>query len=490
MIDRFLLEVREASAEAVRYNRPLLLLVFCHGRREPWEFILNHATPSKGLKIAQLKEAIHPHCRVTMYSTACYSGGWVVSHPSHLHLDVTMLAASSPDHVSNSSWQLSRSIGRACGSIFASTVIDTLTSAASPLLVDSAASGDAENIQPNDADANQVLSYNSFCQSIIDTCSTRVTRLAPYETFTFSAQSDQFDLSWTKRTGIPLTYFKDRWDSLDFIKFNISDPELQRKKYLSDPDPNNPNWLGDASIVRSGGTSIEKEFRLAQDRRDVAGMARAFLKTCPNDWTYGWGNYIRGTLQKFINEKKCPDDDIDIAAMISFQWEAAQTADLLVRYFKLPMPNNEICIMWNRLKWEQKMLAKSPDYRQRSQATWAIFTGKGLELEPGVLQGPPLARFSQYLHAAILEADLTASDADKITSQMAFFMNQIKETHQEEVLELIFNDQTVIQRGRNWLRSIGRDMTRSLPPRKSSEQFKQARDSSGSSPSRGAINLG
>ena len=70
MIDEFLKAVKKASELAKREDAPLLLLVFCHGL--PGHQLL--LEDGKGLSIVRLKGFIEPGCRVTLVTTACYSG--------------------------------------------------------------------------------------------------------------------------------------------------------------------------------------------------------------------------------------------------------------------------------------------------------------------------------------------------------------------------------------------------------------------------------
>ncbi|KAK6215706.1 hypothetical protein QIS74_08725 [Colletotrichum tabaci] len=120
MTSRFLEEVHAASRRAVENQASLLLLVFCHSKGN-WEFLLDSGNREKGLWVAQLRGAIAKNCHTTLYSTA------------RMPLEDTIPATARPKAMFDA-WQNSPSIIRACGSIFANAVIDTLTSSTSPLL--------------------------------------------------------------------------------------------------------------------------------------------------------------------------------------------------------------------------------------------------------------------------------------------------------------------------------------------------------------------
>ncbi|KAF4976147.1 hypothetical protein FZEAL_7166 [Fusarium zealandicum] len=480
MISRFLEEVREASIDAYNKNVPLLLLVFCHGMITQ-EFLLNHQDQRRGLKLSELKEAIHPHCRATIYATACFSGGWVVTSPGNLHMDMTMLAAAGEEDMSNS-WQRSVSGSKTYnGSIFASSVMSTLTSVSSPILVDSQAGQDLTPLQPDEATDEQIDTYNTFCRSILDSCANSVTRLAHKETFTFSAQSDQWDLPWTQRTGVPLQFFRLRWEALETVSFHATHPEMM----LSDPSPRNPAWSGEAGVSRSGGDRIENEGRMEDEfisrqvQSEVAGMAEIFLQTCPGDWDSGWGHTVRYALESYIegNVKAC--QDIDVAAMMSFRWELAHEADRIVQDFGLPVPSNQSCIMWNRDEWREKEVPKIDNFEARDSMVFYLFRDGHLTPIPAEFQGPPFDRFLFYLNAAVVQAQYSKERTEQVVLGILDSINTIKAFHQARVMDQALQSNKVLHRGRAWLKAIGR-IRRSLSPRKRADSASSRRDRAGS----------
>lgn len=126
MIARFLEKAKEASELAKRNRAPLLLLVFCH------HLFLDAGNQSKGLSILRLKGVLEPGVSVTLVTTACYSGGWTTS-PDLNQTTIAVAGDEKQDEATFHSWIESSSIGRFCGSVFATTLFKTLSSAASPL---------------------------------------------------------------------------------------------------------------------------------------------------------------------------------------------------------------------------------------------------------------------------------------------------------------------------------------------------------------------
>ncbi|TID06745.1 hypothetical protein CH35J_001569 [Colletotrichum higginsianum] len=228
MTSRFLEEVHAASRRTVENQVSLLLLVFCHSKGN-WEFLLDSGNKEEGLSVAQLRGAIAKNCHATLYSTACYSGGWVVrdlTHSGHIPVDDNMPATSKPKALFDA-WQNSPSIIPACGSIFANAVIDTLASSTSPLLE----SGDRDGeLSVDKEDGQQSEAYQSFCHSVLDVGSGHSRYFAHLTSLTFDALNGQWDRSWNQWSGIPLN---SGWGPLTrgclraFIKGNKApDPDI------------------------------------------------------------------------------------------------------------------------------------------------------------------------------------------------------------------------------------------------------------------------
>ncbi|KAL2760219.1 hypothetical protein ACRALDRAFT_1067179 [Sodiomyces alcalophilus JCM 7366] len=447
MIDRFVSEVRAASVRAKQQNAPLLLLVFCHGLPN-FTLLLDHEEEERGLIVERLAKTIEPGCRATLYSTACYSGGWVarnLTDPSHIPLNAAMRAAADSLGTSNA-WQRSLSIGRYCGPVFASALIETLTSASSPL-IDGPDGNDAGNtvtptLQPEKPDAEQTMTYNAFCRSVLDICENRVRRLWPHQGFTFNAQDDKWADSWTGRTGTPLGHFEARWNELESIPYTGSADD----KFNMGPQPGNP---------------IIDHTTESRRNNHLETMARLFLQTCPDDWDNGWGPLVHGTLRRFIEGTQVGSGRYDIAALIAFRWELGQLADYMVEQFGLPRPGGQICIMWNRLEW--RMRTRSiPGCEERYGRVWEQLQHGGLEPKPTRAQGPPFVRFSYYIAAAVTEANLPEDQTLSVVNDLLAFMQQLKQVHRVRYQERAVQDAEVLFRGENWLKSIGRHLRQSL----------------------------
>ncbi|KAJ5513314.1 hypothetical protein N7463_002866 [Penicillium fimorum] len=459
MIDRFLVEVKRASELAKRKEAPLLLLVLCHGLPNH-HLLLNDSNGQNGLSIVSLKGVLEPGVHVSLVTTACYSGGWITT-PDLNH--TTMAAADGEDDLftgTSNAWSISQSIGRSCGSVFASTLFQTLSSAASPLLelgMDSTPSDLEQTLQPDSPSQRQTLTYNAFCDSVWRICENRVTRLWSFQNFRFSAQDDAWEFSWTGRTGIPLTHFENRWNLL--TSYPYSGPSDIRA--LRNPDPKNFAFSTQDLNKTAAGQGIIDEMTDHIAHRRLKEMARTFHTTCPGDWDRGKEVGFGGTLRALYERDEYQERAPIFESTIRFRWEAALLADYIIELFELPVPSKEICIMWNRIWWIECNRRTMPDLQARWKKMYNSLSGHFMT--PCFSeQGPPFYRPLHYLVAAFIEADKPDGEASAVISTIGEFMSTVRTFHQQRLCK----DREVRSRGRAWLRTIGRRARESLSPRK------------------------
>jgi hypothetical protein len=477
MIQTFLQEVREKSEKAARKNVSLLLFVFCHGTED--RVLLLGQSQQKGLRPSELNEAVHPRCRATMLNTACFSGGWIVSKPGGISLNVTAMTAASEDEESHS-WVESPSIGRHCGSPWASAVIDTLLSTSSPFLAHPTSSQDSTLIEPETE--QQMETYNSFCRTVLKTTTERVTLWSCRESFTFSAQDDKWNWPWGQRTGFPIEQrrLKARWDALETYAPQIpqNDPDDPFPEWHQlDPDPRNPKRGEIVGSSRTGGLSPMDQFALAEAQQEAITMAKAFLETCPNSWNEGWGINIKGDLNRLIRGEK--PTKVNPVAMMKFFWEAAQHADNLVAYFGLPIPDERPCLMWDRFQSLQERESQIPNYHEKHLSAFRRIVDSGISPQPiEDVQGYPFNRYTPYIATAVALANLSSEKQDELLTNMIDFVLKERKAWVEPAVQVAGKKRGIRERGRDYIKQVNKRIAlRSLSPRK--------RESTSSTPRRG-----
>ncbi|KAE8147221.1 hypothetical protein BDV25DRAFT_132258 [Aspergillus avenaceus] len=456
MIARFLHEVRRASQVARRQAAPVLLLVFCHGLPNH-ELALDNGSKNKGLSITRLRGVLEPGVSVCLMTSACYSGGWVVN-PDFNHTTLAAATGSADSTGQSNAWPNSESIGRACGSVFASVMIESLSSATSPLLDNPQRS--ASPLQPEEPTKQQVMTYNSFCSSIWEVCQARVHRLWESQNFTFSAQDDQWEYSWMGRTGIPLREFGERWEYLTSVPY--TGPADVRN--FRNPSPYNPMFIEAANNAMTAGTPQVEDTRKNIFLERIRDLAQTFIQTCPGDWSFGREVAFGGLLRDLYQCPETLDEEELMEGFLAmrFRVEFSFLVDLLITRFQLPVPFGDPCLTWRRVEWEQAMTSQLPGWRNRYRAIIDFLRDGGFDFEPASGQGPPFLRPTWYVAAAILELMWSREDTNAITSTICRYVEDTRRSQRD----VISAEPRVRQAGKEWLKTVGKRVRRSLSPRK------------------------
>ncbi|KAJ5302207.1 hypothetical protein N7508_007070 [Penicillium antarcticum] len=168
LLERYLSTLKEQAAEAARWEEHLVLLIFGHG------------TSAHGIEVGgstmhmeDLRHVLEPMSHTTIFTTSCYSGGWLVRPDINQHLlNTTAITAASNESVSLS-WAVSGSVGRASGSLAASAVLRCLI--------------DAEELTE---ETTRHPTYIEFSKSVYD-CLKGMGTLGNSQEIYFSAENDE-----------------------------------------------------------------------------------------------------------------------------------------------------------------------------------------------------------------------------------------------------------------------------------------------------------
>ncbi|KAL3479810.1 hypothetical protein BJX99DRAFT_255246 [Aspergillus californicus] len=198
LLEGFAKTVQEQAQIAKERSETLLILIFAHGLTGTGKICLG-GNPISGdpheLSMEGLKRMLpRDYLKITLIMTSCYSGSWLVlpsvNHRTHLNL-------TGPGGQTRS-WSLSKSLGRACGTSVASAIIQTIV--------------EVEQID----DIFQHLTYLGLSAAIYDKA-VSLDRFIDEQKIYFSAQDDEWESHWAKRTGLPLVRYQDRWEELRII---------------------------------------------------------------------------------------------------------------------------------------------------------------------------------------------------------------------------------------------------------------------------------
>ncbi|CAG8146190.1 unnamed protein product [Penicillium salamii] len=227
LLERYLSTLREQVAEASRLQEHLVLFIFGHGTPK-----YDVEIAGSMLRMEDIRREIRNRSQVTLFTTSCYSGGWlVVPDLRQQMLNATAIAAAGPK-TKSSSWPLSGSIGRASGSLAASAVLRCLV--------------DAED------EIEERLEHPTYIQlakSIYD-CVKGMGLLGDSQQIHFSAENDEWETSYRPRLGLPLVSFKEKWQSLRQVPPSTCPPSTSAASSV---------------VARAGGRPLKRLQYLAQE---------------------------------------------------------------------------------------------------------------------------------------------------------------------------------------------------------------------------------
>jgi hypothetical protein len=219
--------LRQEAAEAHRKHEPLLLLIFGHGHESSSQILIGSLTEAesldptgfplaKSVSISQVQSIIPEGLQLTILSNSCYSGAWAAA------INSTALTAADDLSVSMS-WNRSSS-GRFSGSMWMTMLVEALKNEMrEPAEQESLSQSQEDYVILN-------KTFNKFAAECHSVLTSRVDRLFDSHKMTFSAQQDDWNMSWSGRTGIPLARFEDLYGTKGLCQQGPSTLPQRRRK--------------------------------------------------------------------------------------------------------------------------------------------------------------------------------------------------------------------------------------------------------------------
>ncbi|KAJ1707381.1 hypothetical protein G4B11_008311 [Aspergillus flavus] len=204
LLERYLNTLREQAAEAARHEEHLVLLIMGHGTTD-----YDVEVGGSILHMKDIRRVLRNKCQVTLFITSCYSGGWLVLPDfGQQPLNITAIAAAGPEDEA-SSLPLSASVGRASGSLAASAVLRCLIDAEDEI-----------------KERMEHPTYIQLAKSVYD-CVKGMGMLGDAQHIYFSAENDEWEMSYQPRLGLPLMSYKEKWQSLRRVPPSTCPPSSQ-----------------------------------------------------------------------------------------------------------------------------------------------------------------------------------------------------------------------------------------------------------------------
>jgi len=343
-------EKLKQEAEAARKARQsLLVMIFGHGDEETRGMLLGHSVPDHLFHLTDFRTAVGDAIRTTLFTTACYSGGWVV----HKDLNITMLAAAGPYEESHS-WNASPSVGRYCGGVYSSALLEEWR-AESKRAEDEAGNSKAVNKH------QQEKSYAAFTEGVYNTLF-KIYKFASTQDIRFGAQDDDWESAWGERTGMPLVNFQARWDCLQTVT-PTADPESSLNQHPSTAA------TGVKPPTRTG--SLRARYSsLSSATRHIQMSARIYLESTPGRDNVASNTGLHAYLHKLLAGRIT--DPISLHTLynqLEFRIGLMKVATRSLHTACIPLPLGRECAEFDVEEFERKVRAAPDELESRKYWT-------------------------------------------------------------------------------------------------------------------------
>ena len=207
LLDGFVQYLTATCKEAAAASEPVLLCIFAHGQENTFSVFVGKYNLDEGtgprLCIKDLLPILdeNQNLSLTLMMTSCYSGGWAISPDlaTESGRRITTMTAAGPKRASES-WPVSRSMGRHAGSLWASSILNSLQ-----VTTDDAFTGPEMKAYTTGEFAREI-SYQ--LRHVVDP------RFGSIHDERFTAQDDQWEEAYHDRTEIPLAHYRYRLQEL------------------------------------------------------------------------------------------------------------------------------------------------------------------------------------------------------------------------------------------------------------------------------------
>ena len=414
LLDRFLTAVRDECAAAVQNNQDVLLLVFGHGDKGTYGVTIGsnavkqfHEATAPRLKMDRLKLAVGQKAQCTLLMTSCHSGGWAM-RPD---LNLTVIAAAGPKEKSLS-WNRSSSL-RFSGSIVASAICKAIF--ATELK-------DAEKMGKPGMDDEELQDTETFAEMacLIYDYLKETDRLHAYHQISFSAQDDEWTKAWRARTGIPIAFFKQRWEQLSIVP-GEADAYTNR-------DPAStfdvPRSLASLSLSESR-TGSTKPLRPAMNLPQMYNLTRAwaagYMNSFPGADNISSNTAFHSDLEDLLSGKDQyedrMDDLLDLGTALSYRLDSMAQATYYKDVLGLDYPDCNACEVEG---WTHPLYASDqPEAKEklrRFNITRNFIDDAKLFSGPVGSQGWDYDKPEHYLAMALIESRMSKDEVAEAIS--------------------------------------------------------------------------
>ena len=404
------MEYLEKDAKAaLKDGQPLVVFVFAHGDYHDDFGMQIGPTPDKSnlFGVNSFKKIVDPGTRVTVFTTACCSGGWAVYNDFSMKgegvddvytdlgfkLNASLATAAGPMS-ETISYGASISLGRYCGSFWASALLSVFREESEKATASTSSSSTSSKIPPEDTPQSQ-QTFIAFTEQVHDTVM-QFDRTSHEHQIRFAAQDDDWFSAWGQRSGIPLINFKKNWDQLETVA-SVQNPSgvanRGRPINASEVDTSIPGQTGSfrnrPGTVKTWANSLKRECVL-------------YLNSNPGPDNLA-NNTAFHTLMRNFSSGKYPETMSNMEKVfkhVYFRKNLAKLASDLLDLARIPLPKG-----WKCAKFDVDPFEKELPQRSKDKYTLALKEIRRSNLlpvpAPDLSQGRAWEKPNKYIAAAM-----------------------------------------------------------------------------------------
>lgn len=474
-------QLKIQSEAAVKEGQGLLVLIFGHGNGKNGGFLLPSLESTvKEDEISKIVAGLD--IPITIISTACYSGGWSCNNNFDMSVAAkrihhkepgtefnkdTLMAAGS--EFKGKPWNYTTTIGRACGPMFSTAMIEALTRLENkrPLM-------ELDEDDDTGHSEEQQSTYEDFSKTVYETLLQDVDRRGYQHDISFSAQDDAWEMCWRERTGIPLGAYEARWNSLE-----DHDPDPQF--HPGDPWNRDPHVTAAQEAEHSKLKAKDKGVHFYRDESASGSKSETSTVLGKRKTSGIFGGSIQERISQvsslggqYLESYKGFDDTADDGSLhnhiyriqqglqtnvailekclrtLQYRMDQMSTADEYLRAMSVSPPCGQRCHEFQTYRLSEKIDSRAGEGRYRSILN-LIFERSVLFPDPLREQGHQFWKGPHYLVAAFYNANLSEKEVvEKLDTLAATVLQEI-----EYRKDMIKNDPEIKSRRQELFRAFG-----------------------------------
>jgi hypothetical protein len=407
LLERFIKTVEDECKEAIKAEQSVLLLIFGHGDSRSYGVTIGSNSNTEfrelsapRLTINRLKIAVGK-AQCTLLMTSCYSGGWAVNPD----LNSTVIAAAGPKAKSQS-WNASLAQGFS-RSIVASAIRDAIFASEIE---------DEKNLGKPGMTYQELQTTETYAEMgcLVHDHLKQSDRFHDLHRISFASQDDEWTKAWRERTGIPLAFFKAKWEELSILP-------TQEDAY-SNRDPSSAfggSLAQSLSDIRLGSTiPLRPTKTMPQIYTMVRALAAGYANSFPGpdnvSINTAFHSRVRELLSGANRYENRMDDLLTLGYTLSYRLEGMAMATDYKNLLGLEYPDCTACIVeaWTYPLYESKekeakhkllKFEKIKDMIQDAAIFSAAADGQGYDYD----------KPEEYLAIALVESNRTREEVEE-----------------------------------------------------------------------------